>query len=298
MHMPKTIFKMILSVLFLVLWSAVSTAANDECEKARELYDQAKNLLNYGERCDLFLQAVKLCPSYGEAHVNLADAYENLGEFENAEAHYQEAISLRPELSIPYIGLGEVYLKTGRYHLAQEAFQKGLEINRDDDRLQAGVKVTSERLAREKKFYEGEQIRSCLVADEEFQLMCMCPGDNYTFLRKWICIPPILFESGSVALTRAGKRQLGEIGKALKSEGLKGGKWLIVGHADSIGTPERNLRYSQGRIATVTKYLVNNCGIDPKSFTGKVFGQKRPRATNATVEGRAENRRVEIVVDE
>lgn len=289
--------RMIMSSLLLVLWS-LSASASDDCLKARELYDQAKNLLHYSERRDLFRQAVELCPSYSEAHVNLADAYENLGEFDQAEAHYQEAMNLRPELAIPCIGLGEVYLKTGRYNLAQEAFRKGLEITPEDDRLQAGLKVASERLAREKKLYESEKIRSCLVADEEFQLMCMCPGDNYTFLRRWICIPPILFASGSVSLTSDAKRQLDEIGRALRSEGLKGKKWLLIGHADSIGTPERNLRYSEGRVTTVKSYLADKYGIGPKAFTVKFFGQNRPRATNDTLEGRGENRRVEIVLDE
>jgi len=289
--------RIILLALFIILQPLLATAA-DDCAKAKKLYDQATKRMNYHERRDLFRQAVKLCPSYAEAHVNLADACENLVDFDTAEIHYKEALKLNPELVAPYVGLGEVYLKTGRYTLAQEAFFKGIAISPEDDRLQAGLKVATERLTREKKLYPAEQIRGCIAADEEFRLMCMCPGDHYAFLRRWICIPPILFSSGSVSFTADSKRQLDEIGKALKSKELLGKKWLIIGHADSVGTPERNVVYSRERVITVKGYLVKTWDLNPASFTVYFFGQNRPRASNDTLEGRAENRRVEIVLDE
>jgi len=289
--------KMILSLLFLLLW-VLSAPAKDDCAKAKELYDQAKNLMNYGERRDAFLEAVQLCPSYAAAHVNLADAYENLGEFEQAESHYHRAIKLDPKLAIPFMGLGETYLKTGRFGLAQEAFLGGLKLAPDDDRLKDGLGVVSERLKREQAFLSSEQIRECLVADEAFQLMCMCPTDHYAFLRKWICVPAVRFPSGSVALTSESRRQLNETGLALKAKELTDRKWLIIGHADPLGKPERNAQLSLDRAKVVKQYLVQNFGLSPASLDVKYFGQNRPRSTNETLQGRAENRRVEIVMQE
>ncbi len=189
-------------------------------------------------------------------------------------------------------------MNTGRYNLAQEAFRNGLSISPEDGRLLAGLKAASASSEREKSFHEAEQIKACLVVDDEFHLMCMCPGDNYMFLRRWLCIPSILFAFGHVSLTTDSKRQLDEIGKALNSGEPRSKKWIIIGHADCVGTPERNLRYSRERVAAVTSYLVHRCGIDSQWLTTQVFDQDRPRATNDTLEDRSENRRVEIVLDE
>jgi len=288
--------------LFLVLLflcaGSFETVHAEDCAKAKEYYTRGTEIINYQERQAVFQKAVDLCPSYAEAHVNLADAYENLGDFDNAERHYREALRINKDFPTPYIGLGEVYLKTGRYRLAAEAFGRGLGISPDNERLQAGLKVVSERLKRERGFYESAQIKACLTEDEEFRLMCLCPGDHYSALKKWICIPPIFFGSGSWSLTPDTRRQLDEIGKALKTKDLSEKKWLITGHADIVGTSERNLLISENRARVVKDYLARTFGMDPKSFNTRSFGHNRPRATNSTLEGRSDNRRAEIVLDE
>ena len=284
--------------IILLLSGMISQVHAEDCAKAKEYYTQGTEIINYQERKAVFQKAVSLCPSYAEAHVNLADAYENLADFDNAERHYREALRINKDFPTPYIGLAEVYLKTGRYRLADEAFRRGLGISSDDERLQAGLKVASERLKREKEFYESAQIFACLTEDEEFRLMCMCPGDYYSSLKKWICIPPIFFGSGSWSLTPDTRHQLDEIGKALKTKDLSGKKWLITGHADIVGTSERNLLISENRASAVKDYLAQTFGMDPKSFNTRSFGHNRPRATNSTLEGRSDNRRAEIVLDE
>jgi outer membrane protein OmpA-like peptidoglycan-associated protein len=75
-------------------------------------------------------------------------------------------------------------------------------------------------------------------------------------------------------------------------------KWLIIGHADVVGMAERNKRLSEHRSKAVKDYLVSRFQMKPESLTVWFLGQNRPRATNDTVEGRTENRRVEIVFDE
>jgi tetratricopeptide (TPR) repeat protein len=285
-------------VLMCLLVCPILAWANDSCDRAKGLYDQGKTLLKFEERRNLFLKAVELCPSFAEAHVNLADSYENLGDFDNAEKHYQEALKIRPDLSVAFIGMGEVYLKTGRYTVAKEAFSKGLEVSPDEERLLAGLKVVSERLKREKGFYEAKQIKDCLVVDEDFQLMCMCPAEHYEFIRKWVCVPPIPFQSGSASLSAQARRQLNEVGKALKSKELVPKKWIVSGHADSEGAAAENRRLSEGRARAVADYLVRRHGLDAKAFAVNYYGHERPRAQNTSADGRSENRRVEIVLDE
>lgn len=291
----KVLIRISLGLLFLVC-ASLPALGDEDCGKAQDLYDHAKNLLNYHERRDLFRKALDLCPSYAEAHVNLADAHENLEEYDPAETHYHQAIRLKPDFAIPYIGLGEVYLKTGRYGLAKDAFQKGLSIDSRDETLQEDLRVVDERLSRENQFYPSKEIRSCLVTDKSFRLMCMCPTDHYSFLKKWVCIPPIFFGTGSSKLLAKQKRQLTQIGLALKSKTLKDKQWIIIGHADNIGPPDENQGLSENRAHAVKRFLVKKLGLNSDDLTTSFFGQNRPRSTNTTLEGRAENRRVEIVL--
>jgi outer membrane protein OmpA-like peptidoglycan-associated protein len=67
------------------------------------------------------------------------------------------------------------------------------------------------------------------------------------------------------------------------------------GHADAVGTDDYNQRLSERRAQSVTAFLVEE-GIRPESITAMGFGESRPVATNGTVEGRQQNRRVELVV--
>jgi outer membrane protein OmpA-like peptidoglycan-associated protein len=67
----------------------------------------------------------------------------------------------------------------------------------------------------------------------------------------------------------------------------------ISGHTDNQGGDEYNLVLSDKRAKSVMSYLVNR-GISPQRLVAKGYGKNRPIASNATAEGRAQNRRVEI----
>jgi outer membrane protein OmpA-like peptidoglycan-associated protein len=70
---------------------------------------------------------------------------------------------------------------------------------------------------------------------------------------------------------------------------------LIEGHTDSTGTYEHNLELSKQRAQSVSNYLAG-LGVDPSRFTTMGYGPSQPVATNTTVEGRQENRRVELAI--
>ena len=69
----------------------------------------------------------------------------------------------------------------------------------------------------------------------------------------------------------------------------------IQGHTDSRGTDEYNMGLSERRAATVRDYLQSQ-GIDPMRMTTRGFGESAPAYTNETVEGMAQNRRVEFLI--
>ena len=68
----------------------------------------------------------------------------------------------------------------------------------------------------------------------------------------------------------------------------------VQGHTDSQGADEYNLTLSQKRAQTVCTYL-ELFGIDPNRLVPKGYGETKPVATNDTEEGRAKNRRVELI---
>jgi outer membrane protein OmpA-like peptidoglycan-associated protein len=69
----------------------------------------------------------------------------------------------------------------------------------------------------------------------------------------------------------------------------------IEGHTDSDGTDEYNMTLSQKRAASVKNYLIANYKIAPERLESKGWGESKPIDKNDTPEGKANNRRVELV---
>lgn len=71
---------------------------------------------------------------------------------------------------------------------------------------------------------------------------------------------------------------------------------LVVGHTDSTGPRAFNMTLSEQRAMSVTNYFTNTKNLSHSRFTTKWFGPDNPIADNGTVEGRAKNRRVNVVI--
>ena len=67
----------------------------------------------------------------------------------------------------------------------------------------------------------------------------------------------------------------------------------VMGHTDSTGSREYNQRLSEGRAASVAEYLVAQ-KLDSRRVLTQGFGESYPIASNASAEGRQQNRRVEL----
>ena len=103
----------------------------------------------------------------------------------------------------------------------------------------------------------------------------------------------IYFDFGQATIKDASEPVLREIGSAL----AKNPTWRlsIEGHTDNIGGEAYNLDLSTRRAAAVKDALVSRFHIAGERLTTVGFGASRPKATNDTLEGRAANRRVELV---
>ena len=103
----------------------------------------------------------------------------------------------------------------------------------------------------------------------------------------------LLFATDKSELSAAARARLDVVAAALKN--APGKAILIEGFTDSTGTDAVNQPLSEARAQAVREYLVSR-GLPEAAITVRGFGASRPIATNASVEGRATNRRVEIVV--
>jgi len=100
----------------------------------------------------------------------------------------------------------------------------------------------------------------------------------------------LFFEFGKSDLLPASRQELKRVAKIILNLGLR---VEISGHTDSIGTDKANQKLSEDRAKNVMNYLVA-LGCPKESFTIIGFGSSQPVADNATENGRAKNRRVEL----
>ncbi|MDN7142600.1 OmpA family protein [Pseudomonas sp. JQ170] len=111
-----------------------------------------------------------------------------------------------------------------------------------------------------------------------------------------IVIRDVHFEFDSAKLTAADKERLNTIATRLKQEAANA-RLSVTGHTDSVGRDAYNQKLSERRAQSVTDYLVSS-GVPQASFVSvQGAGESRPEADNATAEGRAMNRRVEIRIE-
>ena len=103
----------------------------------------------------------------------------------------------------------------------------------------------------------------------------------------------ILFKNASDVIYPKYKVKLDEMAELMKQNSQL--KYRIDGHTDNVGSTDANYRLSVKRVHTVLNYLISK-GVNQINLSVKGFGELYPIATNATPEGRALNRRVEIKI--
>src|SRR6187402_316592 len=104
----------------------------------------------------------------------------------------------------------------------------------------------------------------------------------------------VLFVTGKAELLPAAQDQLTVVAKALQDQG-EIRPIVVEGHTDSVGSESNNLKLSQDRANAVRGFLVSK-GLPSVKVSAVGRGKSSPVASNDTADGRANNRRVEIVV--
>jgi len=150
----------------------------------------------------------------------------------------------------------------------------------------AQLKDTSAKLAEEKAAREAAMQKLAAAAainvkEETRGTVIVLPGS-------------VLFASGKYELTSAAQQKLLLVAGTLAPQS-ETHNIVVEGHTDSRGERGLNMTLSNSRAIAVMNYLVAN-GVQKDAVTAVGLGPDRPIASNDTREGRAENRRVEIIV--
>jgi outer membrane protein OmpA-like peptidoglycan-associated protein len=149
-----------------------------------------------------------------------------------------------------------------------------------------GQELAAERALREEAEKRAEQARADLariasVGQTERGTVITLPGG-------------VLFASGKSKLLPTAQAKLSQVANALVT-GNPDSNMTVEGHTDAQGSEKYNLRLSQERAEAVRTYLVSH-GIAADRISAQGLGEASPIADNTSPEGRANNRRVEIVV--
>ncbi|MBI3637684.1 MAG: OmpA family protein [Candidatus Rokubacteria bacterium] len=108
-----------------------------------------------------------------------------------------------------------------------------------------------------------------------------------------VAIHGILFDTGKATIKPQSEAILAEIGTLLQKD--KRLELEIQGHTDNVGAKPANLKLSRDRAAAVRDYLVDKFDVAAERLGTAGFGDERPVAPNTSDDGRAQNRRVELV---
>ena len=149
--------------------------------------------------------------------------------------------------------------------------------------------------AYEKQGQELQAVRA-LAAAEQAQIGKMQQQ------QKWVVAGDVLFPEGGYQLSANGKQALNQYVPKLQS--LENAKVVVYGYTDNlpVGPPlqragiANNIDLSSRRADKVVAYLTSQ-GVNPNVISAKGFGDTHPAASNDTPDGRAKNRRIEIVLE-
>jgi chemotaxis protein MotB len=196
----------------------------------------------------------------------------------------------REELAQMREKLGEMEAQLGesRQHISQ-LHAELQSLRRDRDRAESNInelKSTCNALISE--FKEEIEKQEIAVTESEQEI-------SVSFLDR------ILFDFGSASITPQGTEVLTRVGEILRKSHSE--RIRIVGHTDNVPIASEyqhlfpsNWELSAARAAAVARFFQGESGLEPERMEIVGYSLYNPRASNETEEGRARNRRVEILL--
>jgi OOP family OmpA-OmpF porin len=173
-------------------------------------------------------------------------------------------------------------------------------LNRKDTQLKGG---RAQLLNKETEIQSLNQEKSALTSEQEVNRLYETARAEFTANEAevykqgkvlMIRLRGLEFPVSQAALQGSNFPLLAKVQKVIHDFG--NGPVTVEGHTDSMGSKELNERLSSERASAVKEYFLSNAQGQPMNITAVGFGFQKPLATNKTAEGRAQNRRVDVLI--
>ena len=181
--------------------------------------------------------------------------------------------------------------------LLSESQQNFKKANNDLDNVNNDLALSEDqRLLREK---QNKNLESSVRIDREFEKarsqFTEKEADVYKQGDKLLLrLKGLSFDNNRSAIKAANYKLLAKVQKVITAVDAK--KVAIEGHSDSIGGKKLHEQLSEKRAESVQSYFISNNDVVPDRITAAGYGYSKPIATNKTAAGRAQNRRVDIII--
>jgi len=199
------------------------------------------------------------------------------------------------------IAQGQAQIALNHDELAQMDLKKQM-LQQELEEAQRKLGASQQQLETVKQIEAETQKRNEIYARFVKELQKMIDGGQLTVSiekgRIVINLPDnVLFASGSAGVNTEGQKALKQIANALAA--FPDRRFQVEGHTDDV--PIQSARFpsnwelSTARALSVVHLMIRE-GVAPQNLSAAGFGEFHPRATNDTKEGRALNRRIEIIM--
>jgi OOP family OmpA-OmpF porin len=182
---------------------------------------------------------------------------------------------------------------------------KSMEDQKDKEMLLADQKAREAQMMREKEKIQAEQAETARKLEEQrrfnqkfIEIQQSFGADEAEVYKRGnqliVQLKGIQFPSGKAIIMPENFQLLGKVQEAIKA--FDNPSVVVEGHTDSIGDNESNQVLSQKRADSVHDYLIANKTIAEGKIISRGYGSSRPLASNETPEGRAINRRIDVII--
>jgi len=190
-------------------------------------------------------------------------------------------------------------LATQRVEIARAAAEKRVaeaqiqQATEDRDQVLLAARTREAQRAQQQAQVATSQAQAATSQVQQLQQELAALKGKQTDRGLVLTLGDVLFETGKAELRPGALQNLYPLVTFLQKYPER--RVVIEGHTDSVGSDAYNLDLSQRRADAVRDFLLQN-GVNPAQLTTRGYGKASPVASNATAEGRQQNRRVELII--
>ena len=271
--------------------------AKDQMDRAKKAYAEAKASPNVEAYAPMELQEAGKAVQAAENAKKTEDILQ-LGYL--AERKTQVAVTIADgkvaERDIDKLNVEKAQMNARKQTLeAERAKQQAGQAMDEAERARMAAAADAERAAIAKRQADAEAAKAAKAKAESDKLMKELASLKAQQTERGIVltIGDVLFATGKADLSASAKKSVGTLAEFLQENPNR--NVLIEGHTDSVGADDYNLALSQRRADSVKDHLLEN-GVYAGRITAVGYGKKYPVASNDTAAGKAQNRRVDVVI--